>query len=99
MFQISEYTTTKVIETPPSDTMLMLSNDGRRRARIMISHTYFDLKLLHAAWKEIALGYPLSANIADLWSTCMKVLERDPVEILARDVASYILELHAREDE
>ena len=89
----------KVIETSPRSAMLMISNDGRRRARIMSPHTYFDLKLLHAAWKEIALGYPLSANIADLWSTCMKVLERDPVEILARDVASHILELRATEDE
>jgi len=88
-----------VIETSSWSAMLMPINDGRRRAHLMIPHTYFDLKLLHAAWQEIARGLPLTANIAELWSTCMKVLDRDPIETLARDVASYITELRTTEED
>lgn len=65
----------------------------------MTPHTYFDLKLLHVAWQEIARGLPLSSSIADLWSICIRVLDRDPIETLARDVAAHIAEQDVTPDD
>lgn len=71
---------------------------GGLRAHVMIAHTYFDLKLLHGAWKEIVTGLPLSSNISELWSVCLKVLDRDPIETLALDVAAHIAERGVTEE-